>query len=100
MAGGFDYLTGGAESQTKYHKIVERSTNNGSSFQVLPDFPYGHATGAFEACLVIIDDNTVFLGAGRKGEFFSDNFSPKILLGQGYFHFQVQSIMQTLPSLI
>ena len=70
LAGGFDYLTGGAASQDKFHKIVERSTDNGSSFQVLPDFPYGHANGAFEACLVIIDDNTVFLGAGRKGEFF------------------------------
>ena len=70
MAGGWDSTTGGAPSFPKHSKIVERSTNNGSSFQVLPDFPYGNANGAFEACIVIIDDNTVFLGAGRTGEFF------------------------------
>ena len=83
MAGGFDYLTGGAASQTKYHKIVERSTNNGSSFQVLPDLPYGNAIGMFEACLVIIDDNTVFLGAGRKGE-LSNNFNKRAMVPYSY----------------
>ena len=68
LAGGFDFLSGGAASLDKFHRIVERSTNNGSSFQVLADFPHGNANGMFEACLVIIDDNTVFLGAGRYGK--------------------------------
>lgn len=73
MAGGFDYLSGGAASLDKFHRIVERSTNNGSSFQVLADFPHGNANGMFEACLVIIDDNTVFLGAGRYGpEYYAE----------------------------
>lgn len=75
MAGGYDYLTGGWANRFKYHRIVERSTNNGSSFQVLPDFPYGNAGGMFEACLVIIDDNTVFLGGGRYSKFSSENFA-------------------------
>ena len=98
LAGGFDFLSGGAASLDKFHRIVERSTNNGSSFQVLADFPHGNANGMFEACLVIIDDNTVFLGAGRYGKVFSSRGEENITVR--FVHFQALSTMQRRPSLI
>ena len=97
LAGGFDYLSGGAASLDKFHRIVERSTNNGSSFQVLADFPHGNANGMFEACLVIIDDNTVFLGAGRYGKVVTPM---PMSISLDDFHFQALSTMQTRPSSI
>ena len=74
MAGGFDFTTGGVASLTKYNRIVERSIDNGSSFQALPDIPYGSGYGMAFACLVIIDDNTVFLAGGRMGKLLSRGF--------------------------
>ena len=79
MAGGWDSTTGGAPNFPKHSKIVERSTNNGSSFQTLPDIPYGSTYGLFGACLVVIDANTVFLAGGRMGRFPYKHFTSHIL---------------------
>ena len=76
MAGGLNTLTGGASSFPLHVKTVERSTDNGKTFQSLADIPYGSANGLHSACLVIIDQDTVFLAGGRMGESKLNNCSP------------------------
>ena len=80
-AGGYNAWSGSYADAFKVSKIVERSTDNGSSFQTLPDIPYGCSAiisgqcdtsgsgsgGLFGACLVIIDSNTIFIAGGRMG---------------------------------
>ena len=44
---------------------MERSTDRGQSFQSLPDLPYSDGVnGVADACVTIIDDNTVFIAGG------------------------------------
>ena len=41
---------------------VERSLDNGTTWQSLSTLPYGLLSGVYGACVVIVDDDTVFVG--------------------------------------
>ena len=65
MGSSWDCRAPCSQGLTKYSKIVERSTDYGQTFQNLSDVPYGGQYGMNGACVVIVDEETVFMAGGR-----------------------------------
>ena len=72
-----------AGSQSPKSRIVEMSQNGGNNFTSLPIIPYGR--NQYGACLVIVDDETVFYAGGYTSKKYENSYEKKIPLHCAFF---------------